>query len=459
MGASMRCLLLLVLSIAFIRGEARAADLDLNPHMVRAYRMLLSERGSRGYSLSDYFTQDLNYGRRTGVIKAHRAPLTMCNAAVTETIVEAINLYASDNPAWSPEAVIPPESWNTFGFTGLKSHMFSHNLMEYPPLEGIPASEIPQSLKTDIQKFHSEKGMAYAIEKFGIGQKIDFKTAKPGDIVTFDRTNDTRSGTPKYSGHSVVFLGFVNRNQDLTETYDERSVVGFKYFSSQGSRETGGLAERWAYFRGMCPVRVGYQLPDDIHAAGCSDRVDNARNRAANGVEKAGQINDCCLDKVTPSSGPRVGRLFSPVRWTYAASQQRIAQDYASLRDRIQEFVRNRGNASVRLMLIARGAVALEGESPRIAQRYITQVNQRFSVDLRAIAREDSASIAPAQLSQIARITPRPVIDSANRQVTVAVRDTFQEKIKNAENSAIERLKSAETTGIANSRLDSSHIQ
>ena len=286
-------------------------------------------------------------------------------------------------------------------------------------------------------------------------KRQDFKSAKAGDFATFDRTNDTRSGAQKYSGHSVVFLGFVNRNQELVDSYNDRTVVGFKYFSSQGS----GMGERWAYFRGFCPVRAGYDLPDNPAQAGCKDRIDNAQNRAANGMEKPGQITDCCLNKITASDGPRVGRLFSPARWTYTASQQRIAQDYAALKARIDEFVRNRANASVRLNLIARGAVALEARNPGVATPYIERVNQRFGVNLRTIATGATApSIAPANLGKIVSTTPRSVIDAANRQVTVPVKEAFEERIRSAVSSASERLSSTEAIGVPNRRLDSPNI-
>jgi hypothetical protein len=193
---------------------------------VRAYRMLLQDphRAGHGYSLQNYFTRDLDWGSEPGVIHASHPPLTMCNAAVTETFIEAVNLYTRDNPSWLPQNVMPTELWNKGGFAGLKAHFLSHNLLEYPPLEHIPRKEIPASLQADIKQFQSEEAMAKAIERWGVGERIKFQNARPGDIITFDRTNDRIDGSHASSGHSVVFLGFLDRNQNILDKYDASKV-------------------------------------------------------------------------------------------------------------------------------------------------------------------------------------------------------------------------------------------
>ncbi|HEY3394353.1 MAG TPA: hypothetical protein VGK58_16690 [Lacipirellulaceae bacterium] len=70
---------------------------------------------------------------------------------------------------------------------------------------------------------------AMAVEKLGIGKRIDPDEARPGDFLQFWRTNK--------SGHSVVFVEWVEK--------DGRRV-GFKYRSSQGS--TKGIGDRVEYF-------------------------------------------------------------------------------------------------------------------------------------------------------------------------------------------------------------------
>ncbi len=73
---------------------------------------------------------------------------------------------------------------------------------------------------------------ALAVEKLGIGKRIDPEDAASGDFLQFWRTNK--------SGHSVVFLGWVEED-------GQRS--GFKYRSSQGS--TKGIGNQAEYFTGV----------------------------------------------------------------------------------------------------------------------------------------------------------------------------------------------------------------
>lgn len=466
--------------------DARAADPDLNDHMLKAYRMLLGDpnRALQGYNLSSYFTRDMDYGNEQGAIKA-TAPLrardedgnfieptathkTMCNAAVTETIVEAINSYARAHPGWSPAGVIPVVSWNKKGFALLKSHMFTEDLTDYPPLGPLKKKakeegkkfEIPSGLLEEIRELHSEKGMAYALEKFRIGRRVDFKDAKPGDIVTFDRTDDSLSG-PKYSGHSVVFLGFVNRKQNVVDRYDAGDVIGFKYFSSQGggAKGTGGLSERWAYFKGMCPVRPGHGVPLKPKQKYCKDRIDNEVNRARRPFEKAGQTTDCCLNPINNPYGPRVGRLFSPEQWGYKAAQAEMQKRLDELMPRIFGFVKGREEASARIALLAKGAVAIQASSPRAAERFVANVQRTLAVDARAVARGDVVpSVSPRQANEISRATPRAVIDAANRQVTTEIRKALDRRILSTANEAVAKLESGEAMPIPNPKIDSSHV-
>lgn len=379
----------IVLTLGAQEPSAGAAEQSFNEYMVRAYRMLLQDphRAGHGYSLQNYFTRDLDWGSEPGVIHASHPPLTMCNAAVTETFIEAVNLYTRDNPSWLPQNVMPTELWNKGGFAGLKAHFLSHNLLEYPPLEHIPRKEIPASLQADIKQFQSEEAMAKAIERWGVGERIKFQNARPGDIITFDRTNDRIDGSHASSGHSVVFLGFLDRNQNILDKYDASKVVGFKYFSSQGSQGTenpGGLGERWAYFKGFCPVRPGYHLPPVQYKnntrvdKGCAERVDNTQNRARRPLEKSGQPGDCCLNPVNDAYGPRVGRVLSPPKWSIESARPRIEKEYEALQERIREFVKNRARAGERVALLANGAVAWERTRPASAARYINTVRDRF---------------------------------------------------------------------------------
>jgi hypothetical protein len=77
-----------------------------------------------------------------------------------------------------------------------------------------------------------ETQCALAVETLGIGKRVEPKDAAPGDFLQFWRTNK--------SGHSVVFLGWVEENGE---------PVGFKYRSSQGL--TKGIGNQIEYFAGI----------------------------------------------------------------------------------------------------------------------------------------------------------------------------------------------------------------
>jgi hypothetical protein len=459
----------LPVAIAVSIGPALTAETDFNRYMVSSYEKLNNPkegRISRGYSAGSWYTRNLDYGQKTEAITGHGSPATMCNAAVTETIIEAINLYAGDHPSWSPDE-IPLDVWNRGGFDGLRPHLFSHSLYEYDPLKKNNREEIKKFypwLATDIDKFHSEKAMADALEKFGIGRHVEFAKARPGDIISFDRTNDRSDGSETYGGHSAVFLGYLDNNQNKLDSFDAERVVGFKYFSSQGVGKSGGLGERWAYFKGFCPVRVNYQLPPkpldpkEDYPAGCADRVDNKENRAKGPLEKTNQAQtDCCLNKPGSSNGPRVGRVFSPPQWKFKLVYPGIKREYAEVQTHIREFASKRESALAVAKALAIGAVALEAQGANQATKFIDMIKSTAKVDLRDVARDGPSAkmMSLTAARQIAAKAPKAVVDAANRRVTTSASNEIQARIREAQDSAISDLRKSEATGVPNSRLDS----
>ena len=473
----------LPVAIAVSIGPALSAETDFNAYMMKSYAKLMDPAEGRtnlGYDRGSYYTRDLHYGRKKekeqDIIKSYTRPATdpdekapskgstMCNAAVTETIIEAINLYADDNPSWSPTDKIPTEFWNLSGFAGLRAHLFSHSLFEYKPLKKNNRSEIEKFypwLAKDIEKFHSENAMADAIVKFGMGRRVDFAKAKPGDIISFDRENDRLDGSKTYGGHAVVFLGYLDSNQNKIDVYNRNKVVGFKYFSSQGVGRSGGLGERWAYFKGFCPVRENYQLPPkplnpkDRFAAGCADRVDNEANRAKGAWEKTNQKTDCCV-KNARGDGPRVGRLFSPQDWKFKSVYPAIKKDYEEVQTHIKEFSSKRESALAVAKALAIGTVALEAQGKELATRFVDTIKRTAQVDLRDVAQgRDDTKISLTAARQIASSAPKAVINAANRRVTTGVRNEIQARIREAQDFAISDLRQSEATGVPNSRLDS----
>src|ERR1700738_4636041 len=81
---------------------ASAQDPYFNSYVIRAYEMLKANYGGLGYGQA-WFTHNIDYGGKPEAIKATNKPETMCNAAVTETLLEAINIYVREHPktGWS----------------------------------------------------------------------------------------------------------------------------------------------------------------------------------------------------------------------------------------------------------------------------------------------------------------------------------------------------------------------
>lgn len=91
-----------------------------------------------------------------------------------------------------------------------------------------------------------EKQCALAVGHLGIGREVSADEAQAGDFLQFWRTK---------SGHSVVFLGWVND--------EDGKRIGFKYRSSQGS--THGIGNTIEYFQGM--RENGYVNPERMYFA------------------------------------------------------------------------------------------------------------------------------------------------------------------------------------------------
>jgi hypothetical protein len=203
---------------------------DLNVYVLRAVDALYKSRKGQGYSAGSYFTHDLDYQHAAEIRASSRKPATMCVAAVSEVIIEALNQYVHETGDATVFARLPARSWNGRTTRDLRSHIFMFDTV------------------------HSN-GTADALHQFGLGEEVPFKDLVPGDFVGLNRNNG--------SGHAVVFMGFLNASGGIEITYDSRKVVGFKYFSSQGkNRSDAGLGFRWAFF-GPCPAWREADKPRD----------------------------------------------------------------------------------------------------------------------------------------------------------------------------------------------------
>lgn len=192
-----------------------------NRYILKAVDRLYAEYGLLGYDISSILTHDIPY-HTYGVIKARRPPLTMCVAAMMEVLLTAYDIYAAETGDYSVFTYLPRRSYEGLAITDLKGHIWvNHEFKAY--------------------------GTADALINFGMGERRLFEQLRPGDFVNINRTTRT--------GHAVVFINYIDIQGRIRPEYDG-SVVGFKYFSSQGGRAagTGGFDYRYAVFSEFgCP--------------------------------------------------------------------------------------------------------------------------------------------------------------------------------------------------------------
>lgn len=197
------------------RADVRRDDRYFNAYVLKAIDHLKANYGLKGYDINSILTHDIQYHDQ-GVIKARRAPLTMCVAAMMEVILTAYDIYAKETGDYSVYAYLPKRSFEGLAVTDLKGHIWvNHDFKAY--------------------------GTADALINFGMGERRLFEELKPGDFVNINRTTGT--------GHAVAFLGYISKTGKMLPAYGPE-VVGFKYFSSQGLREEGkgGFDYRYAVF-------------------------------------------------------------------------------------------------------------------------------------------------------------------------------------------------------------------
>lgn len=237
-----------------------------NEYILLSVSKLARERAGGGYDINSFFTQapGLTYGKDK-YVKANHPPLTMCVAAVSEVIIEALNIYAARTGDYTPFQRLPMRSWNNASITDIRPYMFLFDTVK-------------------------SNGTADALTKFGIGCRLPFEELQPGDFINLNRNRP--------SGHAVVFLGFINESYEEEKVYSKR-VVGFKYFSSQGKgKPDAGFAYRWGFFSPHCPAQV------------------------------AGKIRDCDIIFSHDQALLNSGRMFSPSAWTIESAVEKIKSNY-----------------------------------------------------------------------------------------------------------------------------------
>ncbi len=204
------------------RAAARREDRYFNSYVLKAIDYLYSNYGKLGYDINSILTHDIAY-HTFGVIPARHAPLTMCVAAQMEIILTAFELYARETGDYAVYNYLPKRSFEGLSVTDLKGHIW-----------------VNHAFKAD--------GTADALINFGMGERRAFEELNPGDFVNINRTTKT--------GHAVTFLGYINSTGKIQPQYNS-TVVGFKYFSSQGQAAAGqgGFDYRYAVFSQFgCPA-------------------------------------------------------------------------------------------------------------------------------------------------------------------------------------------------------------
>ncbi|OGS42195.1 MAG: hypothetical protein A3J79_03150 [Elusimicrobia bacterium RIFOXYB2_FULL_62_6] len=192
-----------------------------NAYVLKAVDWLNANYKLLGYDISSILTHDIEY-HTFGTVKARRPPLTMCVAAQMEVILTAYRIYAQETGDYSVYSYLPKRSFEALGVNDLKGHIWvNHDFNSY--------------------------GTADALRNFGMGEETPFEKLKPGSFVNINRDNGT--------GHAVTFIGYINSTGAMQAEYN-KTVVGFKYFSSQGlaAAGKGGFDYRYAVFRDFgCP--------------------------------------------------------------------------------------------------------------------------------------------------------------------------------------------------------------
>ena len=196
------------------RPKAVAATDTFNSYMLKAVTELKAKYGILGYA-SACLTHDISYGTK-GTVKASQPPRTMCVAAVMEVLLTAMQIYAKETGDASVFDFLPKKSFETLSSSHLKAHLW-------------------------VNYTFNAGGTADAVRHFGMGMTVPFAELTPGSLINLNRTNGT--------GHAVIFLSFIDLQGKELSTYSS-SVVGFKYFSSQGGYDVGagGLDYRYAVF-------------------------------------------------------------------------------------------------------------------------------------------------------------------------------------------------------------------
>jgi hypothetical protein len=224
-------LLALVFSLPFEKPLTVDRLPDFNTYILRAINDISLKQTAKGYDIDSYFTHDLQYGNEC-CVPANNRPFTMCVAAVSEVIITAMNIFALEVNDFDVFRQLPLHSWIGRTRVDIRPYIFMFDEVR-------------------------SRGTAHALETFGIGKQIEFNRLSPGDFINFNRI---------HTGHAVIFVGFIDKDFELVDVYNN-NAVGFKYFSAQDKKRErsmngsvmdypAGFGYRWAFFDKFCPASI-----------------------------------------------------------------------------------------------------------------------------------------------------------------------------------------------------------
>lgn len=219
-----------ILDLIF-RPAVSTSDDTFNIYMLKAVDYLLNNWGCRGYNINSYYTHDLTYGN--DVIPGNANHYSMCVSSVAETILVAMDIYAQETGDTSIWNHLPKSSWTSYGQLNIRDWINSSDPYGYG---GVGASD--------------------GVSAFGMGMTVAFQDLAPGGTMSLNFVAG--------SGHSTIFLAFVDSQCNEYDTYNE-NVAGIKFFSSQN----GGMGIRYAPLQGKSVS--GCQTPEPFCRSTMSD--------------------------------------------------------------------------------------------------------------------------------------------------------------------------------------------
>jgi len=270
-------------------------------------------RAHGGYDLDKSYSQPLSYPSPAAIPQGPKGRSaadhqTMCVAAVAEVMIEAINRYAAEHPEAalfvngrpnpnSPYNMLPAAGWRRSDVKSIRPFIFVQGSEQNILGRGLYETPRGKTKKGNIVIAYA-RGTGQALATFEIREELPFSALKPGDFVNFNRDSPGTDGKRHYSGHAVVFLNFIDKDNHYTEVYSA-DVIGFEYFSAQGMATKDHPA----------PPDAGFARRDAYFGAYNGPTVSHSRDRY---LVRPKDDHSTAATSLLQLSG---GRMWSPSRW------------------------------------------------------------------------------------------------------------------------------------------------